>query len=344
MKLNEIGEFALIERLGTRLKTRSKVLLGIGDDGAILDSLHCPVITCDALMESVHFRRDWTSARDLGWKAVAVNVSDLAAMGADPVAIVLALGLPADLQIAWLEELYEGLEEAAAHYDLSIVGGDTTRAAGGVFLAVTAIGEVPANRLPLRRDGARPGDIVLVTGTLGDAAAALQLLLQPDSMAALNLADCEFLLSRHHRPQARLKAMRAAQNATIKYFQATKIGGVTAALDLSDGTAGDAAHLARRSGVTIEIEIVRLPLSDASRAAAEILNQSAEEWALRGGEDYELLLCVAPDDVETMIEAIEKSGVSATRIGVCVPLQEAPVVLLHPDGRREIAAKAWTHF
>lgn len=334
MRPDEIGEFGLVERWSKGLPTRSKTLLGIGDDAAVLAPLQQPVVTVDALIETIHFRRDWTTARDLGWKAIAVNLSDIAAMGALPVAAFVALGLPDSVEVAWLDELYGGIEEAAAAYDLTIAGGDTTRSPSALMISVTLIGEVPLGRSPLRRDGARSGDIVLATGTLGDAAAGLQLLLNPH--IDLDASTRDYLMASHHRPQPRLKAVHAALAAAPH--------GISAALDLSDGLAGDAAHIARCSGVTLEIDTAQLPISPQCRAAAAILNQDAEQWALRGGEDYELLLCAAPDVVPGLVAAVEQSGVALTPIGRCLPLETSPVMLLHSDGRREIARPAWTHF
>ncbi|MBM3459060.1 MAG: thiamine-phosphate kinase, partial [Armatimonadetes bacterium] len=175
-QLGELGEFGLIRDLARRLErepaapTVGKVCLGIGDDAAILElpPEHRLVVTADALIEDVHFRRDWSSARELGWKALAVNVSDLGAMGARPVGAVVTLGLPRGTDAGWVRELYAGLGECAKAYGCPIVGGDTVRAPTEVALSVTALGAVPAGRA-VTRAGARPGDLVCVTGVLGES-------------------------------------------------------------------------------------------------------------------------------------------------------------------------------
>ncbi|MDQ3814945.1 MAG: thiamine-phosphate kinase, partial [Armatimonadota bacterium] len=173
MNLYELGEFGLIARIQERLAQRAGVRLGIGDDAALLNALAAPVVTCDALVEQVHFRRDWISPRELGRKAITVNVSDIAAMGGRPVAAFITLALSDQDDVEFVEELYAGFEEAAARYDLTIAGGDTVRSPSALMLSVTLIGDAPT---PMTRGGARPGDVLLVTGTLGDAAAGLALL------------------------------------------------------------------------------------------------------------------------------------------------------------------------
>jgi thiamine-monophosphate kinase len=335
--LLDLGEFGLIEHLHTRLQTRDKVLLGIGDDAAILSSLQTPVITCDGLVEHVHFRRDWTSPRDLGYKALAVNVSDVAAMGARPIAAFVTLALDKTTETPWVEELYAGMEEAAQEFNFTVAGGDTVKSLQHILLSITLVGEVSPIRQPLRRDGACSGDVLLVTGNLGDSAAGLALL--QNEGAVLNEADTRYLLSRHHRPTPRLREIEAALNIAPE--------AITAALDLSDGLAGDAAHIARRSQVSLEIDVAALPISPACRRAAVVLQSNSHEWALRGGEDYELLLCIREEMADVVCGAVtEQTGTKVTPIGHCreKDSSSAPVVLVFPDGRKEAASGAWTHF
>ena len=177
MNVSQRGEFGLIAHLHQGLSARAGTQLGIGDDGAVLDALAHPIVTVDALVENVHFRRDWSSAFALGVKSMAVNLSDLAAMGARPVAAFVALALPPDCSSEWIEQLYAGMESLAARHDFTIAGGDTT-SAPLVFISVTLVGElcIEADGQPITRSGARAGDIVCVTGNLGDSAAGLALL------------------------------------------------------------------------------------------------------------------------------------------------------------------------
>ena len=251
MRLSELGEFGLLWEL-----ERRGLVSGIPDDGAQLgDGL---VATQDALVEGVHFRLEWTSWRDLGYKAAAVNLSDLAALGAEPTALLVVLAAPADTDAADVIALYEGLGEPG----VPVVGGDTTRAER-LTLAVTALGR--SNRVP-GRSGARPGDVLVVTGPLGGAAAGL---------AALRAGRESPFAERHRRPPIRLaEGRRLAASAH-------------ALMDLSDGIASDAERIADRSGVRLVVDVDGVPLPAG-------LPDDEPYWTL--GEDYELLAALAPDD------------------------------------------------
>ena len=300
MDVSQRGEFGLIAHLHRQLKTRAGTRTGIGDDAAVLEALAHPIVTVDALVEGVHFRRDWTSARALGAKSMAVNLSDLAAMGARPIAAFVALAVPRDCSSEWISELYIGMETLAARHDFTIAGGDMT-AAPGIFISVTLVGDLmlEAAGRPVTRSGARVGDAVCVTGDLGDSAAGLALLQNADAPGSspggspgdsgLDGPARAYLLGRHLELTPRLERMRE--------LLARDRDAVHAALDLSDGLAGDARHIARASGVDIEIYAEQLPISAACARAARALNQSATDWALSGGEDYELCLCLAPEGV-----------------------------------------------
>ena len=324
MNLASLGEFGLISRLQDTLARRPGVGLSIGDDAAVLEGITTPVVTCDALIEEVHFRLDWTNWRDLGWKALAVNLSDIAAMGGTPIAAFITLALPSHTTVEQIEEFYAGLEEAATVFGCTIAGGDTTKSSGPMMISVTLVGNAPR---PVLRSGAQEGDLLLVTGTLGDSAAALKCLQN------VQAAPAE-ILQRHHRPTPRLREMNAALNIE---------NAVQAALDLSDGLAGDAAHIARASGVTLEIETALLPISPSCQNIAQVLEQDVLHWALSGGEDYELLLCVAPEQAGSVREAIEKSGTPCTFIGRVLPREGAPVMLKRKE-KREPAQSGFAHF
>ncbi len=336
MSLSEIGEFGLIARWEKKLARRCGVALGIGDDAAVLDSLSAPIVTCDALVENVHFRRDWSAPFQIGRKAIAVNVSDIAAMGGTPVAAFIALAASPDTSTQFLDELYEGLENAAEEYGLSIAGGDLTSTAGALTIAITIIGNAPR---PVLRSGAQVGDVLIVSGTLGDAGAGLELLKNPNIEVSLDAR--EFLLGRHLEPVARLQAMNAALAAVGENLHA--------ALDLSDGLSGDAAHIANRSGVSLEIETAKLPISSACREAAAKLGCDALDWALCGGEDYELLLCVREDCAAEVMAAMESQSTASSVIGRVVARGasgrgESDVVLINKNGRRIVAPPAFRHF
>ena len=336
MNVSQRGEFGLIAHLHQGLATRAGTRLGIGDDGAVLDALKHPIVTVDALVENVHFRRDWTTPFALGVKSMAVNLSDLAAMGARPVAAFVALALPPDCSSEWTEQLYAGMESLAARYDFTVAGGDTT-GAPLVFISVTLVGElcIEAGGQPLARSGARVGDIVCVTGNLGDSAAGLALLQNPDLFAGKIDVDARnYLLKRHFEPTPRLDEIADLMRRNRAELHA--------ALDLSDGLSGDCAHIARASGVDIEIDAEQLPISDACRAAARALDRAALDWALAGGEDYELCLCVAPQFVDEFTDLIpigrvlERANPNANN--------GAGEVRALENGRVREGAIGWRHF
>lgn len=356
MNLQELGEFGWIERSAARLKQREGVLLGIGDDAALLAPLQTPMVACDALIENVHFRRDWTSPFLLGRKSLSVNVSDLAAKGAHPVAAFVTLGLSSSFlqeegAAEWLDALYEGLEDAAQKYLCTIAGGDTVKTGSEIMISVTVVGEVSESSrksgAPFFRSGAQVGDVVFVTGNLGDAAAGLFLLQHPE--VEVSRSARQYLLDRHFNPRARLREMK-------EFLQSSQVSpALSATLDLSDGLAGDAGHIAKRSRLQIEIETVKLPISEACREAAQAAQKqgfdvSAEAWALWGGEDYEILCCASEPAMASVWQgnrmALNPSAPELfTEVGRCTASEEAPaVVLIDADGHRRISPKAWTHF
>ena len=273
------GEFELIASLARRLDPDDDGL-GIGDDAAAWQPSAGALVvaTTDMLVEGVHFRLDWTSPRDLGWKALAVNLSDLAAMGATPGRALVSVALLPG-QAALVEEMYEGLSELARLTGTRIVGGDTVRSPGPLVVNVALIGEAEPGRL-LRRDGAAPGDLLVSTGPIGASAAGLALLLEGDR-ERLARPEAASLLAAHHRPQPRLAAGLALARLRLR-----------CAIDVSDGVASEAWHLARAGGVAIRVDVDRLPLDP---AAVSIFGEAkARELAVAGGEDYQLLF-TAPE-------------------------------------------------
>lgn len=300
-----MAEFDLIERIRVRAMAREGVLLGIGDDAAVL---HVPaghelVVTADTLNAGVHFPLDAAPA-DIGWKALAVNLSDLASMGARPAWCTLSLSLPGD-DTAWLDAFLDGFLGLADTHAVALVGGDTTR--GPLSIAVTAMGWVEAGAA-LRRDGARPGDDVWVTGTLGDAAAALVLggyvpiPLDGVAMPVVEAGNAAALRARLARPAPRVAVGRALA------------GLAHACVDVSDGLLADLGHICRRSGVGAEIELARLPASPALRAAyADDELRAALQAA--GGDDYELCFSASTAAREAVARALEQAGTTGTRIG-----------------------------
>jgi thiamine-monophosphate kinase len=286
----EPGEFDLIARFTRALPLAGRgVLVGPGDDAAVLRPAPGEdlVATVDAVVEGVHFDRRFAPA-DIGWKALAVNLSDLAAMGARPVGALVALGLPRGTPAATVRGVARGLGACARGFDTPVVGGNVTRA-DALSLTVTVLGAVPEGRA-LLRSGARPGDVVAVTGTIGDAALGLA----PGAPAAL--------ARRQRRPTPRIAAGRALRPL------------VRAAIDVSDGLVQDLGHLCRASGVGARIGAADLPLSEAYRRAARRLADPLAA-ALGGGEDYELVVALPPANLAAARAAAARVGVSLTAVG-----------------------------
>lgn len=312
MNLADLGEFGLIERLARKLAALNvspaagSVPLAIGDDAALLQPPPGAeiVATADALIEEVHFRRDWSRPEDVGWKALAVNVSDLAAMGGRPLAALVTVALPTDVPVSWVDRFYRGLGDCAAEYGCPIVGGDTVRSPRHIAVSVTALGSVAAGRA-VRRSGARVGDLICVTGVLGDSGAGLDLLQRGRGKTRKYAA----LLERHRRPRPPVVAGSVLADAALP----------TAMMDLSDGLGSDLRHLAKAGAVGARIYTDRLPISDDARQAAKELGVDPTRWALFGGEDFELLFTVPADRFAEVPPTLGPFGIVATIIGEITP-------------------------
>jgi thiamine-monophosphate kinase len=286
------GEFTFIDLFLSHFP-RARVPVGPGDDCAVLaPSRRAQCITTDAVVEDVHFKRAWFSPEDIGHKALAVNLSDLASMGAVPRWFVCALALPRDFPRRELAGLARGMSALAREYGISLVGGNIT-SARELSITLTAAGDLPPGTAPLTRAGGRPGDMLYVSGTLGDARLGLQHLQAGRRRSAAIL--------RQKRPVPRVALGRLASRFA------------SAGLDLSDGLAQDLGHLCAASRVGAELELEHLPLSRAVRASL------GAEGALAGGEDYELLLAVPPERTSAFERACLRMEEPITRIGRLTP-------------------------
>jgi len=291
-----MNEFDVIRRYFSRASTAVGVALGVGDDGAVLvpEAGRDLVVVVDTLVEGVHFPTGMDAA-DVGFRAVAVNLSDMAAMAARPRWMTLALTLPhADAD--WLERFANGLYAAAEAAGVALVGGDTTRGEQTV-ITIQIIGDTGHGQR-LARSGAAPGDVVFVSGTLGDAAAGLRLL-QTDSPPDAN-DDCHYLLKRFARPSARIGLGGALA------------GVASAAIDVSDGLHADLGRLLSASGVSAVLDTDRVPLS---AALQRVFPQDASRFALAGGDDYELCFTVPPERAERVTAISSQLGIALTQIG-----------------------------
>lgn len=327
MKLADLGEFGFIERIrGAVAKLEgSGVRLGIGDDCAVLELPAGQVLltSTDLLIEEIHFRSDWSDWRALGGKCVSVNVSDVAAMGGSPRHLYLGLAIPATMAMDDLDAFLAGFLDCASNYGAVLVGGDTCRSPGPLMISVTVEGAVPADQV-VTRSGARPGDAIYVSGTLGGSALALQRL-QSNRPVADELAHC------HHRPQARVALGRALAEAYLP----------SAMIDVSDGLLADLGHILDASVVGARVEQALLPLSPEFH---QVLFEEPAlfELALSGGEDYELLFTV-PADKEHLLAALV-ADVPITRIGTVIAAEQG-FLLIDGAGRvRPVKAKGFNHF
>jgi thiamine-monophosphate kinase len=270
------------------------------------------------MVEGVHFRRATAPLASVGRKALAAALSDLAAMGAEPGEAYVQLGIPDDLDPAGCEELARGLAATAADHEVAVVGGDVSRAPA-LTLAITVVGHAASPDDLVLRAGARAGDVVVVTGELGGAAAGLMVLERPELAEGLDPRVADRLRARQLEPQPRLGAGEALASA-----------GANAMIDLSDGLGGDAAHLAAASGVRLEIELERLPVQEGVAAVGAASGVDARALATERGEDYELLAAIPPDRLDRAAEAVAATGVELTSIGAV--RSGAGVFLREPDG------------
>lgn len=308
-----VGEFGLIAAIAKTLEgnTTASVVLGLGDDAAVVAAPDGRiVVSTDMLIEGNHFRRDWSSAREIGMKAAAANLIDVAAMGAAPTALVVALAVPAELEVEWVTDLYIGLRTEAEATGAAIVGGDVVRG-DKIVISVTAFGDL-AGTGPVRRDTAQPGDVLAVAGRLGWAAAGLSIL-------GRGFRSPRTLVDAQRHPQPPYAAARAAARA-----------GATAMIDVSDGLIADVGHMAVSSGVAIDIDPTALTVDDQVAAAAAAFNTDPLIWVLTGGEDHAVAATFPPNSelppgfskigrVRAVAEvpALSKAGVT---VGGRVPL------------------------
>lgn len=333
MKLTELGEFNFIDRItpGCDTGEPSHVIQGIGDDAAITTHAEgVQLVTTDLLIERVHFIRGTISPYQLGYKALAVNLSDIAAMGGTPHDGYVSIAVPVDVPVEELDAMYDGMKDLARASGVNLLGGDTTGSRQDLCINIVVIGSAPPDQV-LLRSAARVGDRIVVTGTLGDSAGGLAILLSdpevPTDVAAT-------LLRAHFEPEMYLEEARL--------FAAS--GLVHAAIDLSDGLASDLRHVCRRSGVGAIVDVASIPLSDELRTLCAATGADPLQLALCGGEDYRLLVTVDPSGMDELRRRITRAtGRELYDVGTIVP--EAGIRLQALDGSSSaLSASGWDHF
>jgi thiamine-monophosphate kinase len=291
--VKDVGERGLISLLRKYCSDR------VGDDAALMGAMllgHELVVTTDVLVEGVHFSKTTTSAEDAGWRAAAANLSDLAAMGATPWGVTIAVGLSGDTSIDWLEAVYQGFSDCLRQYQTELVGGDTVRSPV-ITLAVTAFGQVPGNRVILRSN-ARVGDRILITGAHGLSRAGLEILWHPEKANSLSSAQINRLHLAHQRPQPRLDVPPLIWEH----------GDRAAGMDSSDGLADAIVQICEASGVSAQLDWQAIPTPEELKLVAGS-EQQAIDWLLYGGEDFELVLCLPEPAALALTEQLPDAAI-----------------------------------
>jgi thiamine-monophosphate kinase len=306
LKIKDIGEQGLLKILQKFCPPEI-----IGDDAAVINTQDGKslVVTTDMLVDNIHFSENTTSPEDVGWRATAANLSDIAAMGASPLGITVGLGLPGDLSVSWVERLYQGMTECLGKYNAVIVGGDVVRSPN-ITVSITAFGQVNPTRT-IRRDNAKVGDAIVVTGVHGASCAGLELLINPTIGQNLIQADREALIRAHQRPKPRLDVIPILW----KILDSQLANHLTspAGMDTSDGLADAILQICRASGVGAIVEGEKIPLPVAFNNFNNWLTQEeALEYALYGGEDFELVLCLPQQPADKLVRQL---GGSAAIVG-----------------------------
>ena len=336
--LGTVGEFGLIRQLKRQWPTSSPLVLkGIGDDAAVLKTVpgqHL-LLSTDTFIEGIHFDLAFQTLRDVGFRAGAANLSDIAAMGGRPMCLLVSIAVPAHVPAQHIRAIYRGIMDACDSSRVELVGGDTSSSPGNIFLNLTIIGAIPSNRA-LTRSGAKVGDRLYVTGTLGDARAGLHILqtrARRRQKSRLSVIE-KFLIRRHLRPTPRLGIGQALATRGVAH----------AAIDLSDGLSGDVGHICENSQVGIEIRANALPLSPQLHAFARSNHLDPFAFALSGGEDYELLFAAGAKHHETVLNLSRRTGVPIAWIGEIKPKKSGRRLRLPQGLARKLVPKSYRHF
>jgi thiamine-monophosphate kinase len=334
MSARPIREQTLIRALRSLLAAGDGVRVGIGDDCAVLapDDGALLLATTDLLIEDVHFRRAYAEPADIGWKAMAVNLSDIASMGGRPRWALVALACPPGTELDEVEAFYQGARAVAADHGVAIVGGDTSASPCGWVVNVTLLGD--ATDRPLLRSTAQVGDIVAVTGALGRSAAGLAVLTNDATPADIDAGTASDATAAHLRPRPRVKEGRWLAAA----------GGVNAMIDISDGLVTDLGHITEESAVGARIDVHRIPITEGTRRLGHALGHDPVAWATGGGEDYDLLVTCGTTSFDRLSGGLERdTGASLHAIGEIVPAA-AGVRYVDARGDPVTLAPGFEHF
>ena len=338
-RLSDFSESQLIQALTRNLglSRRSSIIKGIGDDAAIIrnnEEAHWLVST-DLLLEDIHFDLRFTSFFDIGYRAAVANLSDIAAMGGTPQFLLVSLAIPSHHSMADLQALYRGLRSSCQPHHVRVIGGDTSASRTGIFISITVIGTVEPQRA-LQRKGARIGDHIYTSGTLGDSLAGLDILLakskQPNTPIGERIS--KYLIKRHLRPTPRIDIGRLLSTHRL----------ATAAIDLSDGLSGDLTHLCQASGVGALIDATTIPTSSQFKAFTRQRGRDLTHMALQGGEDYELLFTVPARHRTKFMRLVKRKKFNITQIGIIQSKKFGIRLKLANGSFRQILVNSYDHF
>lgn len=338
MSLDAYGEFELIRRIQQHVRASgTSVVIGIGDDAAAV----CPtpgtvtLLTTDTFVEGIDFDLEFSTFVHVGWKGMAANLSDIAAMGGEPRYALVTLCLPISRSVADVDAIYDGVEKLAGRCGVTIIGGDLSATTGPTVLSITLMGETEPDRV-LRRSGARVGDTLCVTGDLGASDAGLRLLQRArlDPVCRSWLDQYPAILDKHRTPVPRVDEGRILARS----------GSVHAMIDVSDGLSADVLHLGQASGVGIRLDVRWLPVTPETRNAAAVLNVNPTDLALHSGEEFELIFAVAPDDAHAVCRHVtDTTGTPATIIGTVTPPADGDV-WVDDRGEHPLIPGGYDHF
>ena len=334
-QLSDLGEFALIDHLTKNFKiNHTSTIKGVGDDAAVLEFKDKKiVVTTDLLVEGVHFDLSYVPLKHLGYKAVVVNLSDVCAMNAKPTQITVSIALSNRFPLEAIEELYAGIETAAKIYNIDVIGGDTSSSNTGLLISITAIGEVEE---AVYRNGAKPNDLLVVSGDLGGAFMGLQVLerekevykVNPNNQPDLELYS--YIIERQLKPEARVDVIQLLKDLDVK---------PTAMIDISDGLSSEIIHLCKQSDVGCDLYEDKIPLDPQVISTCEEFNIDSTTVALNGGEDYELLFTISQTDFPKI-----KANPSLSVIGFITEVKNGMHLVTRADSRIPIKAQGWKNF
>ncbi len=335
-KISELGEFGLIDRLTKDIQLKNEsTIKGVGDDAAILDYANKQVVvSTDLLTEGVHFNLMYVPLKHLGYKAVVVNLSDIFAMNATPKQITVSIAISSKFSVEAIDELYAGIHLACEKYNVDLVGGDTTSSLTGLTISVTAIGEGRKDDLVMR-GGAKPNELLCVTGDLGGAYMGLQLLERENEVFKVNqnmqpqLEGYNYILERQLKPEARADVIAAFNKIGIK---------PTSMIDISDGLSSEIMHLCKNSGTGCSLFEDKIPMDEQTKKMAEELNINPLVAALNGGEDYELLFTLPLEDYEKI-----KNDPDFTIVGHMTEAGEGINLITTGGSAIALEAQGWNH-